>query len=536
MASFISFLKIPPAPPHLPSLYLPFALYLIVRSFTRSFWQYPYILFIQAWSFGHCAVHLSVDYFAIPAHPLLYITYFPTKATIGKMKPTFTRAAFLVVLLTPIQTVLAHRTVVVTVLNPVQSVYVTSTAEPVFVTVTRHRGSKDQPAAAASSSPSEAAPAASSQSSSPSLPPSSTPLIIQTSVTPPSSSATEAPVQTPEQKKISLASITPGTAPTINSSATTGSILSVIPSSIPSLTPSATKEIVQKSPSQTPLPTPIPTSTPAVYKGNPDSFTIAITNLYGAPLSLAFGSNDPGPKPDGNPEATVIGKASATTYTFPTGWAGRISVGKSISGSNSLIEASFPGEQWNSIDVSYVDGYSVPMTCSNNGQAVTGCNLDLWKQGTTCASPVDDGTACHNTAGDYGPAIQFFKPCEGVAYTYPKDDTATNGSVQGKEISCCIGTSCPSPANQKSYKRSLDGDVQSYPAHSHKSHQHLKRHQHHARSHVHQLVQEAKLKRWLILETREMTRIYVFRAAGSNFHSLGVYFSFRFSFCKYFHI
>lgn len=428
-------------------------------------------------------------------HIRYYTLHTRQKANIGKMKPTFTRAAFLVFLLTPIQTVLAHGTVVVTVLNPVQSIYVTSTAEPVFVTVTRHRGSENQPAAAASSSPIEAAPAASSQSSSSNLPPGSTPLIIKTSVTLPSSSATEAPVQTPEQKKISLASITPGTAPTNNSSATTGSILSVIPSSVPSVTPSVTESIVQESPSQTPLPTPIPTSTPAVYKGNPDSFTIAITNLHGVPLSLAFGSNDPGPTPDGNPQATVIGKASATTYTFPTGWAGRISVGKSLSGSNSLIEASFPGEQWNSIDVSYVDGYSVPITCSNNGQAVTGCSLDLWKQGITCASPVDYGTACHNTAGDYGPAIQFFKACEGVAYTFPKDDTATNGSVQGKEISCCIGTSCPKPANQKSYKRSLDGDVQSYPAHSHKSHQHLKRHQHHARSHVHQLVQEAKLKR-----------------------------------------
>lgn len=411
------------------------------------------------------------------------------------MKPTFTRAAFLVVLFTPIQTVLAHRSVVVTVFNPDHSIYVTSTAEPVFVTVTRQRGSNDQPTVTASSSPSEAPAAPASQSSSPSSPPSITaPLILPTSETLlSSSSATEAPVQTPEQKKISLASITPGTTPIINKSAT--------PSSIPSVTPSATKAIVQKSPSQTPLTTPIPTSTPAIVdQGNPDSFTIAITNLYDAPLSLVLGSNDPGPKPDGNPQATVLGKASATTYTFPTGWAGRISVGKTICGSNSLIEASFPGEQWNSIDVSYVDGFSVPITCSNHGQAVTGCTLDLWKQGNTCASPVSDGAACHNTAGDYGPAIQFFKPCEGVAYTFPKDDTATNGSVQGKVISCCIGTSCPKPAKQKSYKKrsNLDGvdDVgqKSYPAHSHR-HQHLARHQHHARSHVHQLVQEAKLKR-----------------------------------------
>lgn len=413
------------------------------------------------------------------------------------MKPTFTRAAFLVVLLIPIQTVLAHRSVVVTVFNPLQSIYVTSTAEPVFVTVTRQRGSNDHPAAAASSSPSEAAAAAasSSQSSSPSSPPSNTPnLIIQTSTTPPSpSSATEAPVQTPpEQNKITSASITPGTTSSIPSSSAT-------PSSIPSETPIANNAIVQKSSSQAPLTTPIPTSAPAVVnQGNPDSFTIAITNLYEAPVSLALGSNDPGPKPDGNPQATVLGKGSATTYTFPTGWAGRISVGKTICGSNSLIEASFPGEQWNSIDVSYVDGYSVPITCSNNDQAVTGCNLDLWKQGNTCPSPIDNGAACHNTAGDYGPPIQFFKACEGAAYTYPKDDTATNGSVDGKSITCCIGTSCPKPAKQgSSYKKRSNGLDPSYPAHSHRHHQHLARHQHHhhARSQVHQLVQEAKLRR-----------------------------------------
>lgn len=411
------------------------------------------------------------------------------------MKPTFTRAAFLVVLLIPIQTVLAHRSVVVTVLNPLQSIYVTSTAEPVFVTVTRQRGSDEHKVSAASSSPSEAAAAAassSSQSSSPSSPPSNTPnLIIQTSVTAPSSSsATEAPVQTtPDQEKISLATITPGTTPSINSSSAT-------PSSIPSETPIANKAIVQTS---SPLTTPIPTSAPAVAnQGSPDSFTIAITNLYDSPVSLALGSNDPGPKPDGNPQATVLGKGSATTYTFPTGWAGRISVGKTLCGSNSLIEASFPGEQWNSLDVSYVDGYSVPITCSNSGQAVTGCTVDLWKQGNTCSSPIDNGAACHNTAGDNGPAIQFFKACEGAAYTFPTDDGATDGSVQGKVMSCCIGTSCPKPAKQQSssYKKRSDRLDASNPAHSHR-HQHLARHQHHhhARSQVHQLVQEAKLRR-----------------------------------------
>lgn len=387
------------------------------------------------------------------------------------MKPILTRAVFFVALLTPIQIVQANGHVVVTVANPVQSVYVTSTAEPVFVTVTRDNGSNRDGAVDLQSSPIQTPP-----SQSPVTPPSQTPVEKKISVTP-----SVTPSATP--------SVTPGVAPTV--------IPSLTPSQNPSVTPSATKKNdTSKAPSTTPTPTPN-TGNGNGGSGNPASFTIAITNSYGVPLSLALGSNDPGPTPDGNPQPTVIDKASATTYTFPTGWAGRISIGKTLCGSNTLIEGSFPGDSWNSLDISYVDGYSVPITCSVNGNAVTGCNIDLFnQQGITCASPVDNGAACHNTAGDNGPAVQFFKACAGAAYTYPKDDTATNGSLQGRQISCCIGTSCPKPQNQKSsYKRNVD-DVLSPPA-AH-AHQHLARHHvhHHARSQVHQLVQEAKLRRW----------------------------------------
>jgi len=31
------------------------------------------------------------------------------------------------------------------------------------------------------------------------------------------------------------------------------------------------------------------------------------------------------------------------------------------------------------IDISYVDGYSVPITCSSGGITVTGCNIELFK-------------------------------------------------------------------------------------------------------------------------------------------------------------
>lgn len=219
------------------------------------------------------------------------------------------------------------------------------------------------------------------------------------------------------------------------------------------------------------------------------SLTISLTNSYGTPLSVALAWNQGGPGADGNPQPTVL--ASATSYTFPTGWAGRIAVGKTLSGGNSLIEASFIGEDWHSVDVSYVDGYSVPITCSVAGVAVTGCNIELFNQGNQCQSPVDNGAICHNTPTFSGPPLPFFAPCQGAAYTFPTDDVATASAIQGTEISCCIGTSCPAPSRQKSSKRDV---VQSLPH----AYQHGRR-QFNAwrssRSHVHQLVQAAKLRR-----------------------------------------
>lgn len=223
--------------------------------------------------------------------------------------------------------------------------------------------------------------------------------------------------------------------------------------------------------------------------GGPGSFTIAITNSYGSPLSIGLGWNSDGAAPDGDPQPTVL--ASKTQYTFPTHWAGRISIGKTLCGSNSLIEGSFQGDEWTSIDVSYVDGYSVPITCSIAGKAIAGCNLDLWDQDLECKSPVEGGAACHNSAGDYGPVLPFFAACEKAAYTFPKDDEATFSAIQGKRVDCCIGTSCPSPPSQKASKRDF---IPSRP-HGHKHHARHLDPWRSSRSHVHQLVQEAKLRR-----------------------------------------
>ena len=108
-----------------------------------------------------------------------------------------------------------------------------------------------------------------------------------------------------------------------------------------------------------------------------DYMTISITIIYGTQLSLSFASNAGGPSPLGNPLATVLLNASPTQYVFPTGWAGRIYVFLNTNPLGSKVEGSIINPP--DIDISYVDGYSVPITCFSEGVPVSGCNIDLFK-------------------------------------------------------------------------------------------------------------------------------------------------------------
>jgi hypothetical protein len=186
---------------------------------------------------------------------------------------------------------------------------------------------------------------------------------------------------------------------------------------------------------------------------NGNDLTIAITNSYETPLYLSFGSNAGAPSPVGNPQATVLPEASTTQYAFPTGWAGRIYVGPNLNPDGSKIEGSFilPNQSTKAIgdiDVSYVDGYTVPIQCFSDGVAVSGCKTDLFKQpGITCDNQVD-GPVCLNSAQNipHGPAPPFFAACAGAAYTYPYDDHANKFNLGSNLVSCCIGASCQAPS------------------------------------------------------------------------------------------
>lgn len=177
--------------------------------------------------------------------------------------------------------------------------------------------------------------------------------------------------------------------------------------------------------------------------------TISIMNSYKADLSLSLGSNVGAPSAIDNPPAALFPEASLTQYTFPTGWAGRIYVGPNTNPDGSKIEGSFIGPP--DIDVSYVDGYSVSITCFSEGVPVSDCNIDLFgQQGIFCTNQVA-GPMCLISAQNspQGPAPPFFAACAGAAYTFPKDDGANQGNSKSNLVSCCIGTSCTAPSRTK---------------------------------------------------------------------------------------
>ncbi|KAI1073763.1 hypothetical protein F5B20DRAFT_597267 [Whalleya microplaca] len=191
----------------------------------------------------------------------------------------------------------------------------------------------------------------------------------------------------------------------------------------------------------------------------PKYLTITVVNSQSAPVSTSHARNAGAPAPvSGNVGAGTIAAHATAVFAVPTGWAGNVAVvpaSHPISNDDSLIEASFVKPSGYSVavadvDISYVDGFSVPITCSCNGGVVTGCNKDLF---SLHSCPNNDGKgACVNPKradGSTTSATSFFAPCSGGAYTYPIDNKANSfGQCQSGRITCCIGTSCPKNPKQ----------------------------------------------------------------------------------------
>ncbi len=237
------------------------------------------------------------------------------------------------------------------------------------------------------------------------------------------------------------------------------------------------------------------TAAPVIDVGGAGVMTIAITNNWDTPLSISYLNNAGSPSAIGAPEGAPLG--TTTTVVYPTGWAGRIYVGKTINSADSKIEGSTTGA--NDIDISYVDGFSVPITCSVDNNPIVGCNINLWAVSGTCdTSAGGDKNVCLNPMQGVadGPAHPWFLPCQGAAYTFPNDNVANDGNTGTPKISCCIGTAeqgCVAPARQghgndkaSKAKRSISEDlVAGAPSLLPRAHSHLKRHLARAKQHGH---------------------------------------------------
>ncbi|KAL8711868.1 MAG: hypothetical protein Q9220_003812 [cf. Caloplaca sp. 1 TL-2023] len=178
---------------------------------------------------------------------------------------------------------------------------------------------------------------------------------------------------------------------------------------------------------------------------NADQLTVRITNSFGFNLPISYNSNAGSPGIIGNPGAGIFGQSTA--IVVPRNFAGAIFIGKTYDPANSKIEVSFESPQGYrpGLDVSYVDGYGIPITCSCDGIPVTGCNIPLFRTGRTCPQQgPGDRVICYNPKVNVenGPADYFFQPCQGSAFTYPADQGANAyGRCDSGNIQCCVGVS-----------------------------------------------------------------------------------------------
>lgn len=187
-----------------------------------------------------------------------------------------------------------------------------------------------------------------------------------------------------------------------------------------------------------------PTAGPTpVDSGDSGHMTLSVINKYGPGLSMAITSNVGTPTAISDPKPAALGKSAK--FLFPIGWGGLLDIAPILDKSASKIEMSFDNGVF--ADVSYVDGYTVPITCSCEGEVIAGCNVELFNATGPCPDE-GPGPICYNPSAflDHGPTHPFFSPCEWASYTYPKDDLGTHGCEKSNLLTCCVGTKCdPNP-------------------------------------------------------------------------------------------
>ncbi|KAL9016100.1 MAG: hypothetical protein Q9185_006536 [Variospora sp. 1 TL-2023] len=157
----------------------------------------------------------------------------------------------------------------------------------------------------------------------------------------------------------------------------------------------------------------------------------------------------------GNPTTGTI--SSCPVWTFPPGWSGRVHVGGGPGApfGSTLYEGIVrPSDGTGVMDVSFVEGFSVPMVCTDNGNGfVAGCGIDLFQEDedNPCPTGGRPGGVCANPQGPGGhrdsavrwceacsPPDPFFAPCAAAAIVFPTDDDGTDG-ISSLDITCVVG-------------------------------------------------------------------------------------------------
>ncbi|KAI1410893.1 hypothetical protein F5Y13DRAFT_191973 [Hypoxylon sp. FL1857] len=171
------------------------------------------------------------------------------------------------------------------------------------------------------------------------------------------------------------------------------------------------------------------------------NYTVTLINSHTAPVVTIHGQGAGSPTAVGKDnEPHTMSQSETATFALPTGWSGRVAMYEDgyIGDLDraTLLEGSFvKGASQQAVialDVSYVDGFTVPLVCDCNNTVVIGCNLDLHpmcpddskRNAKQCANP--------NREFKVGvPPTNPFKDCQGLAYTYPQDDLATKYDIAG---------------------------------------------------------------------------------------------------------
>ncbi len=175
---------------------------------------------------------------------------------------------------------------------------------------------------------------------------------------------------------------------------------------------------------------------------------ISMINMYDNQLSFFFDSNADDLSSIDNSSVIILSDNVFTQYAFSTEWAERVYVNSNLNLDDSKIEDSYTSSS--DIDVSYVNDYSVLITCSFKNTAVFNCNVDLFKQLSISCNDQVNNFVCLNFAQNIVNELtsSFFAVCAKTVYIYSNDNDVNVSNLKSILISCCVDVLCQALSRQ----------------------------------------------------------------------------------------